>query len=359
MSCVLKSAPIFILAILPAFSAEAQSYVSCSAQAETLFQFEGYRVGICYENPNSGQIESGQGGIWVSNQGGLAWFFDRGNPEVLVKVLDGCAINDYRWVFAVAGTDVGFNLTVTAPDGRRKTYRNPRKTPHVPVQDVQAFACDGGTSPGPSPGDGTSRFGAGLHQVGSQVQPGRYYTNPGAGCYWERRSNDSDDLAGILANSFLSGDHAQEIVDVATTDRYFRVDEDCGQWSGSYRYPLGDFIAPGQWLVREQISPGTWRITDNAASGLCYWARLSAFSGEIDDIIDNGLIEQGEEVIFSIGEDDVGFSLDADCFGSPAPLFDLQPLPNLPVSPPAQRKEIERTLSIRDALRTHSQTNRP
>jgi lysophospholipase L1-like esterase len=43
--------------------------------------------------------------------GGLMSFFD-GNPEVLIKVLNGCGSNDHFWLFASATTTLGFVLTV-------------------------------------------------------------------------------------------------------------------------------------------------------------------------------------------------------------------------------------------------------
>jgi hypothetical protein len=80
--------------------------------------------------------------------GGLLWFFDPATPEVLVKVLNGCAINNHYWVFFSAVTNVGFSLTVddTARVGTR-TYTNPDLTAAVPVQDTSALAdCGGCTS---------------------------------------------------------------------------------------------------------------------------------------------------------------------------------------------------------------------
>ncbi len=76
------------------------------------------------------------------NQGGLFWFFGAGNPEILVKVLDGCATNNHFWVFFSAGTNVGFQLTVTdTTTHAMKVYTNPDHVPAVPVQDTSAFLC--------------------------------------------------------------------------------------------------------------------------------------------------------------------------------------------------------------------------
>jgi hypothetical protein len=76
-------------------------------------------------------------------QGGLFWFFGRDNPEMLLKVLDGCEVNGHFWVFYSAGTNVG--LTTTVVDtlaGRTQTYVNPDLTAAPPVQDTLAFPCE-------------------------------------------------------------------------------------------------------------------------------------------------------------------------------------------------------------------------
>lgn len=74
--------------------------------------------------------------------GGLFWFFSPDNPEVLVKVLNGCAVNDHFWVYISAGTNVGFDVTVfdTNLFSATKTYTNPDLTPAPPIQDVTALA---------------------------------------------------------------------------------------------------------------------------------------------------------------------------------------------------------------------------
>ncbi len=71
------------------------------------------------------------------------WFFSPNNWEMLIKVLDGCAINDKFWVFFAATTDVGFTVTVTdtGSDGRPiKRYVNPLGQPANAVTDTSAFA---------------------------------------------------------------------------------------------------------------------------------------------------------------------------------------------------------------------------
>ena len=74
--------------------------------------------------------------------GGLFWFFGIDNPEMLVKVLDGCPVNEHFWVFAAATTNVGFVLTVKdTSTGNAKSYTNHDGTAAKPVQDTSALPC--------------------------------------------------------------------------------------------------------------------------------------------------------------------------------------------------------------------------
>ncbi|MDE2690927.1 MAG: hypothetical protein OXI49_10475 [Acidobacteriota bacterium] len=88
-----------------------------------------------------GSVGQARAGIWASGQAGLLWFFDRGNAEVLVKVLDGCDHNGYRWVFVAPVTDLEFNLWVTGPNGRRWTHSNTQGATAATKSDTRAFAC--------------------------------------------------------------------------------------------------------------------------------------------------------------------------------------------------------------------------
>jgi hypothetical protein len=74
--------------------------------------------------------------------GGVFWFFGSSNPEILVKVLNGCPVNGKYWVFFSAGTDIGFTLSVRdTMTGAVKTYSSPDFQASKPVQDTSAFAC--------------------------------------------------------------------------------------------------------------------------------------------------------------------------------------------------------------------------
>jgi hypothetical protein len=87
--------------------------------------------------------ESGRAtAIPLTSDTGAFWFFSPTNYEMMVKVLDGCSINDHEWVFMAGLTNVKVVTTVTdTRTGAVKTYTNPQGTPFQPVQDTTAFIC--------------------------------------------------------------------------------------------------------------------------------------------------------------------------------------------------------------------------
>ena len=73
---------------------------------------------------------------------GLFWFFDQGNVELVVKVLDACAPPfDRFWVFASGLTNVEVDLRVTdTMTDEVRVYRNAQAQSFQPIQDTDAFA---------------------------------------------------------------------------------------------------------------------------------------------------------------------------------------------------------------------------
>ncbi|GAA4911217.1 hypothetical protein [Stackebrandtia albiflava] len=74
--------------------------------------------------------------------------------------------------------------------------------------------------------------------------------------------------------------------------------------------PNADIGGDGIFLVGEDIEPGDYRATVPEESVLCYWERLSATTGEFEDIIANGVAEPGENVTVTIEESDKAFATD-------------------------------------------------
>lgn len=63
-------------------------------------------------------------------------------PQILLHVLDRCAVNGHYWLDLAAVTDVEFTVKVRdTQTGRTRVYFNPAGTTPAPVRDVEAFAA--------------------------------------------------------------------------------------------------------------------------------------------------------------------------------------------------------------------------
>jgi hypothetical protein len=79
--------------------------------------------------------------VQLTNDTGYLWFFDPGNVEVVIKVLNACVPFGRFWVFAGGLTNVGVDIVVTdSKTGQTKTYHNDRNKPFAPLQDTGTFA---------------------------------------------------------------------------------------------------------------------------------------------------------------------------------------------------------------------------
>ena len=108
-----------------------------------------FRITVDYQTSQGGGGGSAGAGKAISlagegvARGGLFSFFNPANPEMLIKVLDGCPVNGEHWVFYAATTNVGFTVTVTdTQTGAQWSRTNQDHLPAGPVQDTTAFGCD-------------------------------------------------------------------------------------------------------------------------------------------------------------------------------------------------------------------------
>ena len=75
-----------------------------------------------------------------TDDSGLFTFFDRSNWEVLIKVLDGCALNGSVWVFGASTTDLGYSIRVRdTVTGAVQEYRNEPGQAASAITDGVAF----------------------------------------------------------------------------------------------------------------------------------------------------------------------------------------------------------------------------
>lgn len=84
-----------------------------------------------------------------SESSGLFYFFNPQNWEVLVKVLNGCGLNQRYWVYAAATTNVEYTLYVTdTVTGATRSYFNPLGVSAPAITDTTAFACSNAAAVG-------------------------------------------------------------------------------------------------------------------------------------------------------------------------------------------------------------------
>jgi len=206
--------------LIPALLGSAPAAASpCVPGATTLCIDGRFQVRVSFHTSQAGGRSGDGQAIGLESlgvaQGGLFWFFAADNPEMLIKVLDGCALTGHYWVFYAATTNVGFTVTVTdMQTGNAHAYQNADLTAAPPVQDTAALACGGsaagttlyvatdgndswsGTLPAPNAGRTDGPFAsparaqqavralAGKQAVTVQLRGGTYYlplspTNPG------------------------------------------------------------------------------------------------------------------------------------------------------------------------------------
>lgn len=114
---------------------------TCAADTETLcLQDSRYTVGVDWWTADG---RSGAGSVVRegTNDSGLFWFFDRDNWEVLIKVLNGCALNGNVWVFGASTTDLGYRIKVTdTVTGAVREYTNEPGQRAAAITDGTAFA---------------------------------------------------------------------------------------------------------------------------------------------------------------------------------------------------------------------------
>ncbi len=81
--------------------------------------------------------------ILPSGDSGEFWFFGPANTELVVKVLDACALPQFNhfWVFAAGLSNVEVTLTVTDTQSLQfREYENDLGTDFAPILDTTAFA---------------------------------------------------------------------------------------------------------------------------------------------------------------------------------------------------------------------------
>jgi hypothetical protein len=112
----------------------------CTANATTLcISDTRFTVNVKWLVPDG---STGVGTVVTSNaDSGVFWFFGSNNWELLVKVLDACALNNRKWFFSAATTNVHYEAIVTdVKTGVTKRYFNWLNQSAPSNNDTDAFA---------------------------------------------------------------------------------------------------------------------------------------------------------------------------------------------------------------------------
>jgi hypothetical protein len=97
---------------------------SCAPDPGQLCLNGRFRVAVQFVDPRSNLPGAGRA-VPLTSDTGAFWFFDASNTEVMIKILDGRALNGHFWVFAGALSDVEYTITVTdTQTGKSRVYHN-------------------------------------------------------------------------------------------------------------------------------------------------------------------------------------------------------------------------------------------
>jgi hypothetical protein len=115
------------------------SPASCPVSTDNLCLAGGrFYVDVAFVDPRTGASGLGKA-LPLTTDTGVVWFFNAENLELMIKVLDGRAVNGHFWVFFGALSDVEYRITVIdIVTSRIRTYVNPRGQ-LASRADVEAF----------------------------------------------------------------------------------------------------------------------------------------------------------------------------------------------------------------------------
>ena len=194
---------------------------SCVSGGEAAcLQDSRYEVAVEWQHPD-GSLHPGRLVHAGTNDSALFSFFDGDNWEVLVKVLNGCAINAHHWVYAASATDLGYVIRVTdTAAGESKEFRNEAGRTASAVVDPEAFsslcepreALSGSTLPS---GGETLLIGDGRFEVGIEWSTAddrglartAYRQTDDSGLFWFFEPGNWEVLVKVLDGCGVNGHH--------------------------------------------------------------------------------------------------------------------------------------------------------
>ncbi len=141
----------------------ARKYFRGCAEGAPRLKLGGGRFEVCtIWTSYSGERGAGVPVPLTADSGGF-WFFGEDNLEVVVKILDGCGINERFWLYSAGLTDVEVTLGVIDTwTGQTWVRDTDLASPYPPIQDVEALPVCDGTAPAASATAGSARESTGV-----------------------------------------------------------------------------------------------------------------------------------------------------------------------------------------------------
>jgi hypothetical protein len=198
---------------------------------------------------------------------------------------------------SVVGTTSATTVPATTTIAPATTTTAALTTTIAPATTPTTAAPTTTSTPPPEPA-----FGAGIHIVGEDVDPGIYETGivtDLSGCGWGRLAGLSGEPEDLIASGEVAN---HDVVEIMVDDAAF--DTDCDAWFPLTELdPLMTTIPEGKWVLGTHIEPGTYEAP---GGNECVWERLSGVSGEPEDIIDTD--NPADEAVVEIDPGDFAFN---------------------------------------------------
>lgn len=152
---------ILMLLSLAAWSAAAHSQACLSDATTACLGGDRFQIEVAYDtlgasfvpaaaDSPSGSAEVVVEGAFPSDSAAPFSFYDSEQIDAVVRVLNGCAVNNRLWIFIAASTDSATTVSITdTATGDTVEYTNPAGQAFDPVLDTTAFeTCDAGPRSG-------------------------------------------------------------------------------------------------------------------------------------------------------------------------------------------------------------------
>ena len=259
----LRAGVLALAAALGVAAFPARASASCTPTSTSLcLTGARFTVQVQWRASESAAFSSGQA-VALTSDTGYFWFFEPDNIELVVKVLDGCALNGQYWVFASGLTNVDVDIAVTdTATAQVRHFTNPAGTAFIPVEDTSAFACAGAAYDWPQFGFDAAHSGHDTQE--SIVSRGNVAS---LGVLFSARLPEVADGAPVLAAGVPTASGARDLVFVTTkAGRLVALDARTGATVWSTAPPSG----PKYTTSSPVVDPGREFVFGYALDGFVH-----------------------------------------------------------------------------------------